>query len=126
MEKLRPSLTLPDPRPHRPEPRVRQEENAVRDVALPDVQSLRNTFIRDALRSHPGGVHRGLFWYDPARSVFLEELGHRADMDAASHPIGDRTETGLLFTSSALGLIVLAIMVAGMMLDAWRRTRQST
>jgi len=40
--------------------------------------------------------------------------------------IGDRTETALLYTFSALGLTVLAIVVAEMMLDAWRRTRQST
>ena len=40
--------------------------------------------------------------------------------------IGNRTETALLYTFSALGLTVLAIVVAGMMLDAWRRTRQST
>jgi hypothetical protein len=36
------------------------------------------------------------------------------------------TETAVQYTIAALILIVLAIMVAGMMLDAWRRTRQST
>jgi hypothetical protein len=36
------------------------------------------------------------------------------------------TETAVQYTISALILIVLAIMVAGVMLDAWRRTRQST
>ncbi|OLD91810.1 hypothetical protein AUG86_00200 [Euryarchaeota archaeon 13_1_20CM_4_64_14] len=40
--------------------------------------------------------------------------------------IVDRTETALQYTFAALGWIILAIMVAGMMLDAWRRTRQST
>jgi len=39
--------------------------------------------------------------------------------------IGDRTETALQYTFAALIWIILAIMVAGMMLDAWRRTPQS-
>ena len=40
--------------------------------------------------------------------------------------IVDRTETALQYTSAALIWIILAIMVAGMMLDAVRNMRQSS
>jgi len=40
--------------------------------------------------------------------------------------IGDRTETVWQYTVAALLGIIVATMVAGVMLDAWRRTPQST